>query len=379
MAVATSDALSGGSIASDRRLQPSVRKIKFAKLDGFHAELKARVERYFAFTGKRQRDSVRMYIKTATILAWFAASYVLLVFFAHNWWQGLCCATSLGLAMAAVGFNIQHDGGHKAYSKKKWVNRIMASTLDLLGGSSYVWDHKHNTLHHTYANIMDHDDDINLGFLARISPHQRRFKFHRLQHVYLWFLYGMVAIKWQLIDDYKDIIRGRIGNYPFARPRNWDLAIFIGGKIASLSLAFVIPCIFHSPLIVIFFYLFVCWVNGLSIAVVFQLAHVVEEAEFPQPNQTTGDMDNNWAVHQVQTTVDFARRNRFLTWFLGGLNFQVEHHLFPKISHVHYPKISRIVERTCQRYGLQYNAQPTFWGGVASHFRWLKRMGQPVT
>jgi linoleoyl-CoA desaturase len=378
MTDASSAALPSDPTPSGRPSRRAFRKIKFPKLDGFHADLKAHVERYFAYTRKRQRDSVRMYIKTGTIILWFAASYVLLVFFAQHWWQGLLAATSMGLAMAAVGFNIQHDGGHKAYSQKKWVNRIMASSLDLLGGSSYVWDHKHNTLHHTYANIMDHDDDINLGFLARVSPHQRRLWFHRLQHIYLWFLYGMVAIKWQLIDDYKDIIRGKVGNYPFARPRNWDLAIFIGGKVVSLSLAFVIPLFFHSVLTVICFYLFVCWVNGLSIAVVFQLAHVVEEAEFPQPDEVTGDMDNNWAVHQVKTTVDFARRNWFLTWFLGGLNFQVEHHLFPKISHIHYPKISRIVERTCQRYGLQYNSQPTFWGGVMSHFRWLRRMGQPV-
>ena len=356
-----------------------MRPIKFAKLDSFHADLKARVDRYFQFTGRAQRDAIRMYVKTTIILLWLASSYIALVFYANTWWQGLIFAASLGLSMAGVGFNIQHDGGHKAYSKNKWVNRAMAMTLDLLGGSSYIWDHKHNTLHHTYANITDHDDDINLGFLARVSPHQRRLKFHRLQHLYLWLLYGFIAIKWQLIDDYKDIIRGKVGNHAFARPKNWNLVVFIGGKVACLTLAFVLPTFFHSFWIVLLFYAIACWVNGLALAVVFQLAHVVQEAEFPMPNEVTGNMDNNWAVHQVLTTVDFARRNWLLTWFLGGLNYQIEHHLFPKISHVHYPKISRIVEHTCQRHGLQYNEHRSFFGGVASHFRWLWQMGQPVT
>ena len=354
------------------------RKIKFAKLDGFHAELKARVERYFEFTGRRQRDATQMYVKTALVMLWLAASYLGLVFLAATWWQGLLLAASLGLAMAAVGFNIQHDGGHKAYSRSKWINRFTAMSLDLLGGSSYIWDHKHNTLHHTYANITDHDDDIDLGFLARISPHQRRRKFHRFQHLYLWLLYGFIVIKWHLIDDYKDFIRGKVGNYPFARPHGWDLAIFVGGKCVSMALAFGLPLLIHSFWIVLLFYLVACWVNGLAIAIVFQLAHVVEEADFPMPNAVTGNMDNNWAVHQVQTTVDFAQKNPVLTWLLGGLNFQVEHHLFPRISHVHYPKLSRIVAHTCKRHGLPYHAKPSLFSGIASHFRWLWRMGQPT-
>jgi len=365
-------------LAARRRQRPVTRKIKFAPLDGFHARLKAHVERYFAFTGRSPRDSTGMYVKTAIILLWFAASYVALVFFCPHWWQGLPAATSLGLAMAAVGFNIQHDGGHKSYSRSKWINHAMALTLDLLGGSSYVWDHKHNTMHHTYANITGHDDDINLGALARISPHQRRRKFHRLQHIYLWFLYGLISIKWHLLDDYRDIARGKVGNHAFARPKNWNLVIFIAGKAASFTLAFVLPAFFHPLWVVLLFYGSACWINGLAISVVFQLAHVVEEADFPLPNPTTGNMDNNWAVHQVQTTVDFARRNPVLTWFLGGLNYQIEHHLFPRISHVHYPRISRIVEHVCRRHGLEYHAQPSFFAGVASHFRWLWRMGQPI-
>jgi linoleoyl-CoA desaturase len=353
-------------------------KLKFSGSDAFHKAVKARIDRYFSMTRRSPRDCPQMYLKTAVVLLWFAASYCLLVFAPLTWWMALPIAASLGLSIASIGFNIQHDGGHRAYSDRPWVNRLMGMSLDLIGGSSYVWDHKHNTVHHTYANITGHDDDIEVGLLGRLSPHQPRLKFHRFQHLYLWLLYGLLPIKWQLVDDYVNIARGKIGNHKFARPKGKDLAIFIGGKLTFLTLAFVIPSFFHPFWLVALFYMIANLINGILLAVVFQLAHVVEEAEFPMPNEETGKMSTHWAVHQVQTTVDFARRNRVLSWFLGGLNFQVEHHLFPRICHIHYPKISRIVERTCREFGIQYNAHATFFHGVASHFRWLRTMGQPT-
>ena len=361
---------------------PSVRrttakKVKFSGPDAFHKTLKARIDRYFRLTRQSPRDRPQMYAKTAIVLTWFFASWAVLVFAPLTWWLAIPIAASLGLSMAAIGFNIQHDGGHKAYSDKTWVNRLAATTLDLLGGSSYVWDHKHNTVHHTYANITGHDDDIEVGFLARMSPHQKRLKFHRFQHWYLWLLYGLLPIKWQLFDDYYNIAKGKIGNYGFARPKGKDLAIFIAGKATFMSMAFVIPALFHPLWMVIAFYVFANWVNGILLAIVFQLAHVVEEAEFPMPNEAN-KIENHWAVHQVETTVDFARNNPVWTWLLGGLNFQVEHHLFPRICHVHYPKISRLVERTCKEFGVQYNAHTTFFAGVASHFRWIRQMGRPT-
>src|SRR5262249_25450649 len=156
-------------------------------------------------------------------------SYVLLLL-GPPWWLALPLAASLGLALAAVGFNVQHDGGHQAYSDRPWVNKLMALTLDLMGGSSYVWACKHNSIHHTYTNVTGHDDDINLGWLGRLSPHQPRLGFHRLQHLYLWVLYGMLPLKWVFYDDFRDVLTGRVGGHRIARPRGWDLAVFLGGK-----------------------------------------------------------------------------------------------------------------------------------------------------
>jgi len=320
-----------------------------------------------------------MYLKTAIVLGWFAASYTLLVFSTGTWWSALLLAVSLGLSMAAVGFNIQHDAGHQAYSDRRWVNKLMAMTLDLLGGSSYVWARKHNSIHHTYSNISGHDNDLDIGFFGRLSPDQKRLRFHRLQHYYLWALYGCLSIKWQFYDDFHEVITGRIGGHRFARPTGWNLLTFIGGKVVFFSLALVIPLLLHPAWAVLAFYVAASFVQGVALSIVFQLAHCVEEADFPLPRPNTGRMDTSWAVHQVDTTVNFAPRNRLLSWFIGGLNFQVEHHLFPQICHVHYAALAKLVEETCGEFRLRYLAHETFLSGVASHFRWLRRMGMAVT
>jgi linoleoyl-CoA desaturase len=316
-----------------------------------------------------------MYLKGAIIFGWLVLSYALLVFLAGTWWLALASAISLGLAMAAVGFNIQHDAGHQAYSRRKWINKLLALTLDLLGGSSFVWAKKHNSVHHCFVNISGHDDDIDIGFFGRLTPHQKRLKFHRFQHFYLWFLYGLLPTKWQVYDDFRDVARGRIGEHRFRRPRGWDLATLLGGKIVFFSLALAIPLLVHPLWAVLLFYALASFVQGVTMSVVFQLAHCVEEADFPLPRPDAGRMESPWAVHQVETTVDFARGNRFLSWIIGGLNFQIEHHLFPRISHVHYPALAPLVEETCREFGVRYIAHQTFRASVASHYRWLRRMG----
>lgn len=352
---------------------------KFVHPDRFLKELRARVDAYFERTGKKKRDVPLMYFKTATILLWFFAVYFLLLFVASSWFTVVPLAVLLGLAVAAIGFNIQHDAGHKAYSDRPWVNKLMSLTLDLMGGSSYLWDWKHNSIHHTYTNIEGHDDDINVGFLARLHPEQERRKFHRLQGIYLWFLYGFLAIKWHLVDDFYNLAVGRIGEFKIPRPKGKDLAIFVGGKIIFFTMAFVVPMLLHTWWVALLVYGLAAFVSGVTMAVVFQLAHVVEEAEMPAAPADGERMPSEWAIHQIQTTVDFSRKSKFLTWFLGGLNFQVEHHLFHRICHVHYPALSKVVEDACREFGVRYNAHKSIFSAIASHYRLLVQMGKPAT
>lgn len=210
-----------GAIVKDVTIQEldTGRNLKFGKDNSFQMEIRDRVEEYFRSTGRRQRDCPQMYLKTAILLAGFAGLYILLVVVARTWWQALPLAFLLGLSTAAIGFNVQHDGGHQAYSNFPWVNKVMAMTLDLVGASSYLWHWKHGVFHHTYVNITGEDPDIDLGIVGRQTPYQRSFGFHRWQHIYLWPLYGFMAIKWHLYDDFRDVITGRIGDHRIPRPR----------------------------------------------------------------------------------------------------------------------------------------------------------------
>jgi linoleoyl-CoA desaturase len=361
------------------RTGPSPRALTFGGDPGFQQALRQRVAAHFATTGQRSRDSWQMYAKTAILVAASAGLYALLVFGARTWFEGVPLAILLGLCAAGIGLNVQHDGGHRAYSSAPWVNRLMAMTLELIGGSSYLWRWKHGVFHHTYVNITGHDTDIELGPLARLAPQQRRLPFHRWQHLYLWPLYGLLAIKWQCLDDFRKLLQGRIHAHRVPRPTGWELVIFIGGKVVFFTLAFAIPMQFHSLGVVLAYYALTGIVMGFVLSVVFQVAHCVEEAEFPQPLPSTGRVDHAWAVHQAETSVDFSRDSRLLSWLLGGLNFQIEHHLFPRISHVHYPAIAGVVEQTCREFGIRYTAHPSFWAGIRSHFRWLRRMGMRDT
>jgi|WetSurMetagenome_2_1015567.scaffolds.fasta_scaffold44452_2 linoleoyl-CoA desaturase len=354
------------------------RDLKFEPHDEFHRAIRARVDEYFRATGLRPRGDHRLYLKTAIALGWMFAAYLLLVFAASNWWQALLGVLSLGVAMPCVGFNVMHDGGHNAFSERRWVNRLAAATVDLLGGSSYVWATKHNIVHHTYTNITDHDDDITIGILGRLTPQQPLRSFHRFQQWYIWPFYGLIPFKWYFVDDFRDVIRGRVSDYPMPRPSGSELAIFVGGKLLYLCLAFWVPLSLHPAWAVLGCYAATSFVEGVVLAVVFQLAHVVEEASFPMPDPQTGRMASHWAAHQVETTVDYARASRFATWFVGGLNYQIEHHLLPHVCHVHYPALAGVVEATCREFGVRYQYRQTFSAAVASHFRWLRRMGRPI-
>jgi linoleoyl-CoA desaturase len=265
--------------------------------------------------------------------------------------------------------NVQHDGSHGSYSTDRRLNRLMALTLDFLGGSSYVWKYKHNVLHHTWPNVAGVDDDIDTRGLARLSPAQPRHRLHRFQHLYMWPVYALLAVKWHLFDDFVVLAAGRLGGQRLPRPGRADVLTLVAGKLVFAAWAFAIPLLRHPAPTVGLVYLASAAVVGLTLSVVFQLAHCVLEA-IAAPGRSA-----SWAECQVASSVDFARGSRVLGWYLGGLNFQIEHHLFPQLSHVHYPGIAPLVEGTCREFGVSYHARPTFRAALASHYRMLQRLG----
>ena len=367
-----------GEPAPEARDVAPARRITFDGDDGFHAELKRRVQAHLRTSGLSPHGGLSMVLKTVTILIWFASSYALLVFADVTWWQGALLALSLALAMAGTGFAIQHDANHGAYARRRSVNRLMGFTLDLLGASSYVWHWKHNILHHTYTNVHGADHDINIQPFARLSPDQPRLRAHRLQQFYVWGLYGFLLPKWHLVDDFQNVWQSRIDDNRMPRPRGWDLFQLVVGKLAFFAWALVVPMMFHRSWVVAVFYGATTFVVGFILAIVFQLAHCSDGAAFPSVAAGSGRVSEGWAEHQVRTTVNFARGNRVLTWYLGGLNYQVEHHLFPRISHLRYPAISGIVEDVCAQFGVPYLAHEGMGGALSAHWRWLQRMGAPA-
>jgi linoleoyl-CoA desaturase len=356
----------------------SKRRLAYSGGSEFQLTLRNRVDEYFREPGRRRRDKLQWYLKAASILLVFAVSYGLLVFVASSWWQTAGLTVVLALATVGIGFNIMHDGGHAAVSRHRGVNRLMAHSLDLVGGSSYLWHWKHGVLHHNYSNITGHDTDIALGVLARFTPHQPRYAHQRWQHWYIWLLYGLMAIKWHFLDDFRTLLTGRIGPHRIPRPRGADLAWLVTCKLGFVTMAFVIPLLLHPVGVVAVVYVLFAVVVGLALSVVFQMAHCVEEAAFPAVAAGAQSVENAWAVHQVQTTVNFCGGNKAVTWLLGGLNYQIEHHLFPDISHCNYPGISALVKDTCREFGIAYGEHASFWSGVRSHVRWLRRMGAPA-
>jgi linoleoyl-CoA desaturase len=272
--------------------------------------------------------------------------------------------------------SIQHDANHGAYSNHPIINRALRLTLDIMGTNSLMWRHKHNVVHHSFTNIEGADDDLDFGALARLTVHQPRRPWHRFQHLYLWFLYGFLLPKWVFYDDFVVLAKRRTGPHRLPDLARSDLVHFVLGKLFFVAWAIVIPALFHPIWQVLVFHLIAAFALGVTLSCVFQLAHVVEDAEVHRPAAPGEMMPNDVASHQLETTVDFARSSPILTWYFGGLNYQIEHHLFPKVCHLHYPALSRIVEDVALQHGVRYRAHRTFRAALASHFRLLRRLGQ---
>ena len=275
-----------------------------------------------------------------------------------------------------MGFNVMHDANHGAYSKHPLVNKLMGLTMELLGSCSVFWRQKHNIWHHTYTNIVGMDEDLETNGLLRFSPHDTWKPFHRYQHLYVPFVYSLAGLQWLLFRDFQIYFTGQTDTWhkypPLSRK---DKLIFWAGKLTILTLLWGIPLLVFPWWQVLIGFLLVMLTIGLALTTIFQLAHVMDTAEFPEPAGNPLQIENEWAVHEVQTTVNFAPGNKLLNWYAGGLNYQIEHHLFPHICHVHYPSLSKIVQETCTEFGIRYNSIPTWRAAIASHFRVLKQLG----
>jgi linoleoyl-CoA desaturase len=350
---------------------------KFPAVSGsLHTELKNRVQQYFDDKGIKSTGTSKLFTKAFLLISLLVLVYIHLLFFTPVWYFALAECVLMGGLVAAIGFNVMHDGSHGSFSTKKSLNRVAASSISLLGANHFMWNMKHNMIHHSFTNIDGVDDDIEIGVFMRMAPTQKRLKAHKFQHFYFWFLYMLLYVFWIFYTDYKKYFSQKIGTVPLKKMSVADHIEFWSVKIYHAIAFIVVPvyCVGFVNWLVGF--LLMTMVAGFVLSIVFQLAHTVEQTEFPVVDTATNKLPDEFAAHQIKTTANFATKNKLVSWLVGGLNFQIEHHLFPKISHVHYPAISEIVRNLCREYQLQYIEYPTMRKAVWAHVRFLRQLGK---
>jgi linoleoyl-CoA desaturase len=354
----------------------AVGKIAFENGGAFIHDTRREVEEYLSRGRTRLRGAIRLYAKAPIAAGLLASSWGALIFGHPSIAGGLLALAGLLAGMTLIAFCVQHDANHGAYFRSRRWNHLVGWSADaLLGFSSYAWRVKHNVAHHTYTNVDGYDDDITQVPLARFAPTQSPRPWYRYQHLYIWPLYLLMGLRWQTVGDIAAFARGRVGRSTLRFPRGWNLAGVVGGKAVFVCWALVIPMFVYPWWVVLAGYAVFAMMTSLIMATTFQLAHCVEEASFVSVDELRSE-PRPWVVHEVETTVDFCPHNRVLTWMLGGLNFQIEHHLFPRVPHTHYPAIARIVRRNCELHGVRYAAQPSVRAALRSHIVHLRTMGR---
>lgn len=357
-----------------------VHKVTFAPGEQrFIAEMKDRVQSYFRERGISPKANGAMVLKTVIMIALVAGPYAAIMSNRLSPWMMLALCVVMGVGVAGCGFSIAHDALHGAYSSRRRVNEWLGLIFDLNGGSSYMWKITHNVIHHTYTNIQGIDEDLDVSPLLRLSPTSPHRPMHRYQHWYVLAAYSMTTLFWVFVKDFQYLARRDLGPYRNIVHPTREVVKLLAMKAIYYSYMIVAPLL---VLDIAWWHFAIGFVAlhvtaGLILSLVFQLAHVIEgPVQFAAREQPV--MTDAWFVHEMKTTANFARSNRLLCWYVAGLNFQVEHHLFPKVCSVHYPAICQIVQDVAERHGVPYHHHPTFRGALRSHWRMLKRFGQPA-
>jgi linoleoyl-CoA desaturase len=319
------------------------------------------------------KDQRALLFKAGVLMGlWLVLYSAYLIYGGVSLGVNILLATAWALVMVSIQMSVMHDASHKSSSEKPWVNTLLLNVISLLGGSPSLWVAQHCQAHHSFTNVPGKDHDIHTGGLLRLCHTQKRSSMHRYQHIYAWLLYPLFVLSWIWWGDFRDI-KDNTYSLPKSRLRS-ILYETILVKIWHVAVFLVLPLLtIGNPWLVLVGYLVSFSIMGLIMVVVFQLAHVTMVQEFASESVLR---ESDWALFQLNSTANFAPNNKFLSWYLGGLNHQIEHHIFPYLSHTHYPKIQNQVKSTCQEHGVQYHAFATLWQAISSHQKHLFHYGR---
>lgn len=357
------------------------KSLRFSKdRQDFFVTLNKRVNEYFKTNNISRHANAEMIVKTVFMFALYFVPFVLMLTgVVSGTWPMVAMCVLMGAGTAGIGLSIMHDANHGAYSGKPWVNNLIGYSLNVVGGNAFNWKIQHNVLHHTYTNVYDADEDISPRGVLRMSPYSEWKAMHRFQHVYAWFIYGLMTFVWVLFKDVIRLISYHKDGLIKKQNANvtQEIVILVVTKLIYLGYIFTLPMVILDLSFWTVFagFCIMHYVAGFILAVIFQPAHVIEGTEYFEPDME-GNLENNWAIHQLHTTTNFANKSRLFSWYVGGLNFQVEHHLFPNICHVHYRKIAPIVESTAKEFGVPYKSAETFLDALVGHGRLLRDLGK---
>lgn len=335
----------------------------------FYTLLKRRVEEHLQ-SKHIGGDSLLMFMKTALVIIGWAVSYYFSMI--QGW---IVAALFLGFFHSHIGISIGHDATHGAYSKKSSISEFFAKAFDVMAASTVVWQHQHNIGHHPHSNIDEdeqYDPDSRSGApMVRLSPNQPWRPYHRYQHYYIWPLIAGMSLKWYL-NDIRALVRRKYMTIEFFEVLSSDIVSVAFWKSFFLLYGVLVPFMFHpwwraSAIITI-----LVMVVSYYTVLMFAVNHLTDVSEFPNKSWQTRD----WAKLQVLTSTNFANDSTLWTWLSGGLNFQIEHHLFPSLCHVHLAEIAPIVKKTCEEYKVQYVTFPSYFAAFYGHYKHLKQLGE---
>ncbi len=358
----------------------SIPVVKFNIQDrDFFKELRKKVNKYFKENKISKNANLNMKFKTVFMLCLYFVPLVLMITgVVSSLWPVMLMWALMGFGMSGIGMAIMHDANHGSYSKNRKVNNALGYLINFIGGYHVNWKIQHNVLHHSFTNVEGMDEDIKNGLL-RFSPKQERKRMYKYQAYYAPFLYGLMSMYWLVSKDFEGVIRYNKKNLLTGQGLTLKKAVtqLIIHKTWYLTLTLALPMIvMELPWWQIFLgFLLMLFICGIVLAFIFQLAHVIEETNFYSADEKSS-VETNWAIHQLRTTANFANKSVIFSWFIGGLNYQIEHHLFPNICHIHYRNISSIVKKTAKEFNLPYYEHKTFFGALISHFSFLNQLGR---
>ena len=343
-----------------------------SRQEEFSKTLRNEVMSYFARFEQSPKGNFWLQVKPIIFLTLMGISYFALVFHTQNFGIGFLWCLVMIFAMGGIGFGFAHDSCHGSFSQSRFWNRVTGCGYDLMGASSYIWRWKHNVLHHGSPNHLEHDPDVQTAPFLRIAGEQPRRSFNRYQHIYFPFLYFFILFRWQLWQDFATYFKGELLGKKFKRPRGIDFFVFWGAKSFVFFFAFIYPSFFVPFSHFLLAYAVVMGGLGIFLGTLIQMAHCTEGVSF-ESQRAEGILSQEEQVHRSS---NFCPGNWFLTWYSGGLNFQIEHHLFPGIASVHYPKLSGIVREHCAKFGVRYQSYETAAEALSAHINHLKKMGE---